>query len=297
MKKNELTVSYLITRFFRIYLPGECGYADSTIESYQDTFKQLLLYCRDTIGKAPDKLIIPDISKEVILGFLNKLEKDGKSVSTRNQRLAAIKCFFKYIGYSFPIYLEDSSTINGIKIKKKAKPVVNFMNVDGVSCVLHQPDMNQRAGFRDALILAMLYDSAARVTEITKIQIGDIRTTHPSTVTLHGKGSKDRIVPISDKTADLISYYLSQEGLDGAENKNKYLFVNRSGDKLTRAGIAYILKKYVDAARKEHPELIPASFSPHCMRHSKAMHLIQSGVAIIYIRDFLGHNSIKTTEI
>ena len=297
MKSKENSFSYITTRFFRTYLPGERGYSDATIASYLDTFKQLLLYCKESLGKSPDKLLVSDISKDVILGFLEKLEKDGKSVSTRNQRLAAIKCFFRYIGYAFPEYLDTSSAVVGIKMKKQSEPVVNYMSVDGVSCVLNQPDMRRKSGYRDALMLTILYDSGARVTEVTKIRVGDIRTEYPATIVLHGKGAKDRIVPLSSKTANLISSYLAQAGMRGAQYKDKHLFTNRTGEQLTRAGVAYILKKYVDAARIERPELVPDKFSPHCMRHSKAMHLLQAGVAIIYIRDFLGHESIKTTEI
>jgi len=297
MKNKEASFSYIITRFFQVYLPGERGYSEATIASYLDTFKQLLIYCKEALGKTPDKLVVSDISKDVILGFLQKLEDEGKSVSTRNQRLAAIKCFFRYVGYSFPAYLDTSSTVVGIRMKKQPEPAVNYMSVDGVSCVLSQPDMTRKSGYRDALMLTILYDSAARVTEITKIRIGDIRTAQPATIVLHGKGAKDRIVPLSSKTADLISSYLFQTGQHRVEYKDKFLFTNRTGEQMTRAGVAYILKKYVDEARTEHPELIPDKFSPHCMRHSKAMHLLQAGVAIIYIRDFLGHESIKTTEI
>ena len=297
MKNRETSFSYVTTRFFQVYLPGERGYSEATIESYLDTFKQLLVYCKEALGKTPDKLVVSDISKDLVLSFLKKLEDDGKSVSTRNQRLAAIKCFYRYIGYSFPEYLDTSSSIVGIRMKKQPEPVVNYMSVDGVSFVLNQPDMKRRSGYRDALMLTILYDSAARVTEITKIRIGDIRIEHPATIVLHGKGAKDRIVPLSSKTAELISSYLLQTGLKGVESKNKLLFTNHTGKQLTRAGVAYILKKYVDAAREKHPELIPDKFSPHCMRHSKAMHLLQAGVAIIYIRDFLGHESIKTTEV
>lgn len=297
MKSRETSFAYITTRFFRVYLPGERGYSEATIASYLDTFKQLLIYCKDTLGKTPDKLVVSDISKDAVLGFLKKLEDDGKSVSTRNQRLAAIKCFFRYIGYSFPEYLDTSSTVTGIRMKKQSEPTVNYMSVDGVSCVLNKPDMKRKSGYRDTLMLTILYDSAARVSEVIRIRVCDIRTVHPATIVLHGKGAKDRIVPLSGKTADLISSYLLQTDLNGVEHKNELLFTNRTDKQLTRAGVAYILKKYVDAARNEHPELIPDEFSPHCMRHSKAMHLLQAGVAIIYIRDFLGHESVKTTEV
>ena len=207
MKNRETSFSYITTRFFQVYLPGERGYSEATIASYLDTFKQLLVYCKETLGKSPDKLVVSDVSKDVVLGFLKKLEDEGKSVSTRNQRLAAIKCFFRYIGYSFPEYLDTSSMVVGIKMKKQSEAVVNYMSVDGVSCVLNQPDMKCKSGYRDALMLTILYDSAARVTEVTKIRIGDIRTEHPATIVLHGKGAKDRIVPLSSKTADLIASF------------------------------------------------------------------------------------------
>lgn len=297
MKNKNASFPYIISRFFQAYLPGERGYSGATVSSYRDTFKQLLIYCRDRCGKQPEQLRVTDISRDVVVGFLDSLEAEGRSISTRNQRLAAIKCFFRYISYAFPEYLDTSGSIIAIKMKKQPEPAVSYMSVEGVACVLRQPDMHRRSGYRDALMLAVLYDSGARVTEVTKIRIGDIRVQPPATIVLHGKGSKDRIVPLSSKTAGLISSYLQQERMQGAAFKDKLLFTNRSGGQLTRAGIAYILKKYVGMARSEEPELIPEKFSPHCMRHSKAMHLLQAGVAIIYIRDFLGHGSVKTTEV
>ncbi len=297
MKSEKYAVPYIIARFFRVYLPGERGYSETTIASYRDTFKQFLQYCQNSLGKQPEKLMISDFSRELVVGFLSQLENEGKSVSTRNQRLAAIKCFFTYIQYEFLDYLDISSSITSIRMKKQPEATVSYMSVDGVACVLRQPDMHTKSGYRDSLLLTLMYDSGARVSEMTGVRIGDIRTDTPATLVLHGKGSKDRIVPISSKTAELLKSYLTQGKMTMSMFKDKYLFTNHSGEQLTRAGIAYILNKYVDLARTEKPALIPDKFSPHCMRHSKAMHLLQAGVAIIYIRDFLGHNSITTTEV
>ena len=297
MSNDNRNFSYMIARFFRVYLPGERGFSEMTISSYRDTFKQFIPFCQNTLGKVPEKIQMSDFSRDLIIAFLKKLEDDGKSISTRNQRLAALKCFFKYVQYSFPEFIDITRAISCIHIKKQPETIVNYITVEGVSHILQQPDMRTKRGYRDMLMLAMMYDTAARVTEVTEIRIGDIRTTSPSTVVLHGKGSKDRIVPLSSKTANLVQAYIEQAGLDNPSFYDKYLFVNRSGEKLTRAGVAYILRKYVTAAHKEFPALIPDLFSPHCMRHSKAMHLLQAGVAIIYIRDFLGHSSIKTTEV
>ncbi len=297
MKNSPTSFAYIISRFFRIYLPGERGFSKATIASYRDSFKQILSFCNDHLNKPPEKLLVSDISKDVVIAFLNFLESKGKSISTRNQRLAAIKCFFCYIKYDFPEYLDVASNILQIWMKKQPEPTVNYMSVEGIASVLRQPNLHSAAGYRDVLILTIMYDSGARVTEITEIRIGDIRLQTPATIVLHGKGSKDRIVPLSSKTAALITSYIQQKGIQSAMYKDKYLFTNRSGEQLTRAGVAYILKKYVELARNEIPDLIPDKFSPHCMRHSKAMHLLQAGVAIIYIRDFLGHESVKTTEV
>lgn len=297
MKSKQSALPYIVSRFFTVYLPGERGFSEATIISYRDTFKQLLLFCKSHLGLQPEKLTVSNLSRDVISEFLGFLELEGKSVSTRNQRLAAIKCFFRYVQYAFPEYLNLAADVLQVRMKKQPEAVVDYMSVDGVACVLQQPDMNSSGGYRDALMLTLLYDSGARVSEITKMRIGDIRLQSPATIVLHGKGSKDRIVPLSAKTAALIENYMQRKRLLTAMHKDKFLFTNRSGEQLTRAGIAYILHKYVDAARIGHSDLIPDKFSPHCMRHSKAMHLLQAGVAIIYIRDFLGHESIKTTEV
>jgi len=297
MKTEKDNFAYAVSRFFKIYLPGERGFSENTIASYRDTFKQFLLYCQESLGIAPEKLKISDFSRKAVNGFLSKLETDGKSVSTRNQRLAALKSFFSYVKFAFPDFLNTASEILAIRLKKQPEPVVSYLTDTAVACLLRQPDSSKKSGYRDMLILTLLYDSGARVSEIIQIRIGDIRTQSPATITLHGKGSKDRIVPLSEKTNALIKNYVLHERLNRVDYKDKLLFVNHSGKPLTRAGVSYILKKYAEMAKRETPEQIPKKFSPHCLRHSKAMHLLQAGVALIYIRDFLGHESVKTTEV
>lgn len=152
MKNKNASFPYIISRFFQAYLPGERGYSGATVSSYRDTFKQLLIYCRDRCGKQPEQLRVTDISRDVVVGFLDSLEAEGRSISTRNQRLAAIKCFFRYISYAFPEYLDISSSIIAIKMKKQPEPAVSYMSVEGVACVLRQPDMHRRSGYRDALM-------------------------------------------------------------------------------------------------------------------------------------------------
>lgn len=294
-KKRYL--SYYLSNYFRLYLPGERGYSKETISSYRDTFKQFLLFCRAETGKEPEMLCVSDMQRQLVINYLDDLEAKGRSVSTRNQRLAALKSFANYLKYECPDNLYSLSGILEIQMKKAKENVVNYLPVDGIALILSKPNLHTKKGLRDAMILTMLYDAAARVSEITDIKVGDIRLESPATIILHGKGSKDRIVPLSENTASLVRSYILSFKLNEIHNKDKYLFQNRNGQQFTRAGIAYILKKYVDIARTETPDIIPDKFSPHCMRHSKAMHLLQAGVAIIYIRDFLGHCSINTTEV
>lgn len=294
---NDQNFAYYLTRYFSVYLPGDRGLSPHTIASYRDTFKQLLSYMKEIQNIPPQKMMLELFTGQMTRQFLNHLEKLGKSVSTRNQRLAAIKAFTNYLIYEDPGHLFQYQQILKIHAKKCAEPAVSYFTIEGAALLLGQPDATTRHGYRDMLLLSLLYDSGARVSEIIQVRIGDIRLTEPHTILLHGKGNKDRIVPLSDKTAQLILNFLKKEKLQAPEYRCRVLFTNPQGKPLTRAGVSYVLKKYADQVRLANPELLPEQLTPHCVRHSKAMHLLQAGVPLIYIRDFLGHTQIRTTEI
>ena len=289
--------SYYLTQYFSIYLPGDRGFSTNTIASYRDTFKQLLNYTKEIQNIPPQKMELELFTGQLVRQYLEYLEKQGKSVSTRNQRLAAIKAFSNYLAYEDPEHLFQYQTILKIRAKRSAEPTVSYFSVAGAAALLGQPDTTTRHGYRDMLLLSLLYDSGARVSEIVQVRIGDIRLTEPHTLLLHGKGSKDRIVPLSDKTAQLILNFLRKENLQDPEYCCRMLFTNPQGKPLTRAGVSYVLKKYADQVRIVNPKLLPNPLTPHCVRHSKAMHLLQAGSPLIYIRDCLGHSQIRTTEI
>ena len=162
--------------------------------------------------------------------------------------------------------------------------------------ISEQPDIKTKYGRRDLAILSLMYDTGARVQEIADIKIVHIRFSAPATIRITGKGDKTRVVPLLSRTEDILKQYIKDFKIDAGGN-DAYLFQNRSGQQLSRFGISYILTKYADMARKVHPELIPEKLSPHCIRHSKAMHLLQANVNLVYIRDLLGHSSVTTTEI
>jgi site-specific recombinase XerD len=159
------------------------------------------------------------------------------------------------------------------------------------------PEINLHSGRRDLSVLALMYDTGARVQEIADLKVADIRIKAPATIRLTGKGNKTRIIPLMPQTMSIVKKYMADYGLLDETKQAKSLFFNKKSEKLTRAGLSYILNKYVDQAKVTNKELFPEKMSAHVLRHSKAMHLLQSGVNLIYIRDFLGHSSVTTTEI
>jgi integrase/recombinase XerD len=288
-----------LTNFLSKYLPGQRNLSTNTILSYRDTFKLFLNFCKTEKKKNVARLDLASISRELVVEFLVWLEeKRGCSISTRNQRLAALRSFFNYVSTTAPETLLVCQKILNIPMKKNAKQSMSYFSPEGLHLLLKQPDISTRQGRRDHALLVLLYDSAARVQELADLCVRDVRLEGPATVILKGKGRKMRIVPISLKTASILKYYLDEKGWLGKTASLDFpIFMNSRKFKLSRAGIAYILRKYVKLAKEVNKVIIPQTISPHSLRHSKAIHLLRSGVPLIYIRDFLGHASVTTTEI
>lgn len=273
-------------------------YSSNTIKSYRDTFTIFIRYSNDILRIKPEKLSFTMIDRKMIEEFLYWLEVDMKySVSTRNQRLAALHAFFRYIQIEAPEYMDICNEILAIRSKKAPSPEMKYLSKEAIKVLLAIPDVSSKHERRDLAILALMYDTGARVQEVADLVAGNIRTRAPATIQLTGKGNKTRILPLMPQTANIIKAYMLENGLLTQESISKPLFYNKSYEKLTRAGISYVLNKYAVLARKKQPELFPPKISPHVLRHSKAMHLLESNVNLIYIRDFLGHTSVTTTEI
>lgn len=296
MKPTDL--SYHLTKYLSTYLPGIRGLSSNTIASRRDTFALLLCFCRDAKGIPVEKVKIQILTTRLVADFLDWLENArGCCASTRNQRLTSIKAFFKYLQSETPEHILLCQQIMSMPLKKTNTRNIRYLTLDGIKAILDSVDSTSRTGRRDLVLLSVLYDSGARVQELADLTVGDIRLQRPGTISLTGKGKKTRIVPMLEPTARLLRQYLAENSLDGATKKQYPLFCNRSDKKLSRAGISYVLNKYVDRIRELHPNLIPDVVSVHSFRHSKAMHMLQAGVPLIYIRDFLGHEEISTTEI
>ena len=297
--KTATDFAKYLTRFFTEYLVGERGASSHTIRSYRDTFTLVLTYMDKVKDKAADRLTLNHFNRETVLGFLDWLQKNRKCTnSTRNQRLAALHSFFRYMQYEDVKRLGQWQDILSIRVKKQGKrSAVNYLSVDGIKFLLEQIPVNTKAGRRNLALLALPYDSGARVHELINLTPSSLHLDKPYYVALLGKGSKKRIVPLQNEQVNLLSSYIKENRLDNLAYNQRSLFANNRGEKLTNSGVTYILNLYVKNARILRPDLMPEKMSPHTLRHSKAMHLLQSGVNLVYIRDILGHVSIQTTEV
>jgi len=285
-----------LRRFLTGHLAGLRGCSPNTIASYRDTFKLLISWLRDERSIPPGKLTLDCLDAAAITGFLNWLEAERRnSISTRNQRLAAISSFCAWMQTEDPARMACWQDILAIPAKKQARPAISHLTVEQARRLLAQPDRSTRQGRRDATLLATLYDTGARVQELADLAVRDIRLQHPAMVSLTGKGRKTRHVPLAGNTTELLAAYLAEHRLDEPGHDDHPVFYGQHRARLSRGGIAWILRKY--QAQIHDPPLAGASISPHTLRHSKAMHLYEAGVPLPYIRDILGHVDLSTTEI
>ena len=246
----------------------------------------------------PEKLTFKIIDKECITCFLNWLQKTrGCGTSTRNVRLAGLHSFFRFLQYKKPENMNRWQDILSIKAKKTIKPGISYLSVDGIKALLEKPDQTTWKGRRDLALLSLMYDCGARVQEIIDLTPQCVRCENPYTIKILGKGNKVRIVPLMDEQYKILKNYMEENKLLKPWMNEAPLFYNNRKEKFTRAGINYILKTYLDMLRLEKKVSVPEKISCHSLRHSKAMHLLQAGVNIVYIRDLLGHESVTTTEI
>lgn len=286
-----------LTQFLSDYLPGQKNVSPNTIRSYRDTFKLLLQYFQEQEGIAAESITMSCLIQERIISFLDWLETERRcAVTTRNLRLAAIHSFFRYAQEQAPESLFHFQKVIAIPVKKGRKKTIEHLTPEGIRLLLSLPDRSCPKGRRDLVMLSTLYDSGARVQELIDLSVGDIIPGANAVLVLTGKGNKTRRVPLMKNTASLLVAYLSENRLDGAHKRTYPLFTNSQHNRLTKEGVAYVLGKYAAQAHKIS-DGVPQTVNCHMLRHSKAMHLLQAGVNLIYIRDFLGHTDIKTTEV
>jgi len=292
--KDDL--AYHVTKFFAEYLPLHIGASNNTCKSYRDVFVQLLSFTESECGVATNKVTLDLITATVVEKFLLHLEASkGIKVSTRNQRLAAIHSFFKYLQRKDLARYAQCSDVLSIPFKKNPPPVMSYLSIEETEVLLSMPDANSKKGLRDVAIIAVLYECAARVQELIDLTVSNLHIMNGSPyIELRGKGNKLRKIPIAEGVSNILKKYVDAYGI---VHPSVPLFCNSQKKKLTRAGVQHIINKYIEVARKCKPGFFQQKISNHSFRHSKAMHLLESGVNLVYIRDFLGHSSVTTTEI
>ena len=288
-----------LSRFLSEYLPYERNTSPNTIASYRDAFLQFIDYMKNDKGISIDRLGLKHLTRSNVLGYLKWILEVRKcSPATRNYRLAAIHSFCWYLQYAVIEMMEQWQKILTIKAMRTEGAMLSYLSVEGVKLLLAQPDTTTRNGRRHLAILSLMYDTGARVQEMADLTVDSVRVSHePYTIRLYGKGRKARIVPLVKEQVGILREYMEEHHLDDSNKGTSPLFFNNRHEKLTREGISYILATYANMARKESPGLIPERISCHSLRHSRAMHLLQAGVNLVYIRDLLGHVSIQTTDI
>lgn len=247
----------------------------------------------------PEHLRLNMITRESVSCFLDWLEKSrGCCISTRNQRLAAIHSFIRYVQLESPENLFELQKVLAIPIKKSPRPDIKFLTLKETEILLAQPDISSKVGRRNLVLLALMYDSGARVQEIIDLTFQDVRLDAPSVVILRGKGNKTRSVPLMKNTTSLLKEFIAEQKSGYTPSLNDTpLFLNQQKQKLTRKGVAYILNKHAESACIDSEFQRKEKITCHVLRHSRAAHMLQAGIPLVYIRDFLGHASVKSTEI
>ena len=296
--KNDGSFSYYVTTFFKKYLPGQKNLSTNTIHSYSDSFKLLLIFSEEKRGIKSSQLRLEHLDSRLVTEYLDWLEQERCcKIATRNQRLVALQSFCRYVQKECPTEMAGLQSVIQISYKKTPKSVVPYLTEGQMTRLLAQPDGGKWESYRDKVLMSTLYDTGARVQELCDIKMKDVRLENPAIIPLHGKGNKDRQVPIMGSTKLLLESYIDHyQYRSGISKGDHYLFVNQRKGKISRWGISHIINKYVKLAHKEGLD-IGFPITPHVFRHSKAVHMVHAGINLIYIRDFLGHVDCSTTEI
>lgn len=294
MNTNTTDFAGLVSEFLTDFLPLQKNYSKNTVLSYRDALKLLVVFITETKGIRLTDFTMKRFDRQLIVEFLEWLRNRGASVSTANQRLAAIKSFAEYAGCQYIEYLAPLQMVQNIKANKAASREIVYLSVEQMAKLINQPDINTFTGLRHRTVMTLLYDSGCRVQELCDLMIRDVYTGSNPTVRLHGKGNKYRTVTISEKTAILVSEYICRQRHTALADEP--LIINRTHEKISRDGVNYIINKYVTEIHAGDPDF-PEKVHAHGFRHSKAMHMLAAGINIVYIRDFLGHEDISTTMI
>jgi site-specific recombinase XerD len=295
--KNNLFIRQL-GEYFDSFLPEIRRASGNTISAYADSFAVFFQFLDEKLNVPHHLVTYKDFTASTLDEFLLWMKSERNySVSSIRQRITAIVAFLKYASRRDMKALNAYSVASALELPNTVRTEFPYFSADEMKILLNLPNTSKYLGGRDLVILSVLYDAGARAQEICDLNVGDIRFGSPTKIKIHGKGRKVREVPISDEVAALLRYHL-KTNIDSLSEKEAPLFASQTRSRITTACIRSIVGKYVGIAKSEHTLMfLEKNYSPHSFRHSKAVHMVEAGVDLIYIRNFLGHTSITSTEI
>lgn len=289
-------LSTLVTDFFLRHLAAERNVSPHTSAAYRDALKLFLRFAVAHSRRGIEQLAIEDLTASVVLAFLADLESHRRNTPrTRNARLAALQTFYRYVAAREPVLASLCHPVFAIPSKRALRPLLGYFSEAEVGHLLAHIDRSTTRGERDYVLLAVLYDTGARIQEVLDLTPRHVHFDGPAFVRVCGKGRRERLCPLLPQTVRLVRRFLASQGrsLDDALP----LFQNARGTRLGRHGARYILRTCLRRAATSMPSLARPKLSPHTLRHTKAMHLLQSGVPLVTVKDFLGHVDLHSTEV
>lgn len=285
----------LLESFFRHRLIEQRNVSPLTVATYRDALRLLVLYTSGRTKREPCRLEVRDLDRDVVLGFLEHVERErGNGPRTRNARLTAIRSFFRHIAASDPGALAIAQRVLDIPSKRTGLQAPRHLSPAAVDAILNAPDQQTPLGRRDYTLLLFLSRTGARVSEAIGVDSADLRLDRPPHVLLRGKGRKERLVPLAPDLARALENLRKERGLSC--DKREPVFIGAHGGRLTRFGATHVVRRAVRHAATHAPELTQARISPHLLRHSLAMRLLQAGTDLVTIQAWLGHANLSTTH-
>jgi site-specific recombinase XerD len=280
--------------FFTDHLCRHKRVSPQTLVSCRDSFRLLLTFIRQTSGIEPSALCVTDLDAPTLLAFLDYLEQQrGNSIRSRNIRLSALRTFFRFVALRDPESVEVVTRVLAIPIKREDKKLVGSLTRPEIDALMAAPDRSSWIGRRDHALLFTMYNSGARVSEITSLKRQQVSFGATTFLELHGKGRKERTIPLWPQTRDVLKRWFRELG----EHKSEMAFPNARGRPLARHSVNYLIHKAVEVAAPGCPSLLTRPITPHLIRHTTATHLLQAGIDIATIALWLGHESIETTHV
>ena len=293
MKRSHSPLFDLVESFFRRYLQEIRGASPHTVRAYRDTLRLFLEFLSRSCRRSIDRLDMDDINYQHVRAFLGHLETERKNgPRTRNGRLAALRCFVRHLLRQNPTRAGEYSRILALPAKRTIQSPPGYLEPEQFKAFINQVDLRKPFGVRDAALFLLLYNTGARISEVLQLRWSGLRLAAPWQVRLHGKGSKVRLCPLWKQTVDLLCRLRSQKD----EQSDGVVFLSRRAEPLTRDGAAHLLRVHYRKARQNDDRLPDIRIHPHLLRHSCAVALLQAGVELTGIRDYLGHSSVATTS-